>query len=457
MAHCLKQNGLNVELWNIDKCMPPLSSAEREGPFGVFVPDFLNQTGFEKGAVFGPFSSHKANVKHAFSNKISMSERQKAWLCGDIFFPVPSGFSVLNSDGPVEFQGPLRDFLLKKRQDFRLCHSILSGSGETGKNNLQKQGLTKDLWLYHFVEEVSSSHISPLFAPLMKRKNQSPFYFPPAGTKKKDNMNLPLLGGEYILRESSQRHFDHLNRVLEQEGIKCLSFSSDPAELNSALSSLMGKGLVSPWRASSSDNKKGVSDSSFQKTFLIWTLGGLETARHFPKYMPFLFPRWEEPVHIWQRFSLSWDHFQKTVPAILFIAPDKGFWSGKTSKNTDFLVLKKNPSSCFVDLWVLCSYSVRSDSVALSSALSSALNRLHALFPGLDLKGVLPEEEGRQNYFVLYKNKYREKKSRVFSKNFLKTKKGFSVLHLNPESVGKGDSYSLMLGAQSLAQQLSLE
>ncbi len=32
----------------------------------------LNQTGFEKGATFGLFSSYKANVKHAFSNKISI-------------------------------------------------------------------------------------------------------------------------------------------------------------------------------------------------------------------------------------------------------------------------------------------------------------------------------------------------------------------------------------------------
>ncbi len=33
----------------------------------------LNQTGFEKGATFGLFSSHQANVKHAFSNKVSIS------------------------------------------------------------------------------------------------------------------------------------------------------------------------------------------------------------------------------------------------------------------------------------------------------------------------------------------------------------------------------------------------
>ncbi len=33
----------------------------------------VNQTGFEKGAAFGVFSSHKANVKHAFSKKISIS------------------------------------------------------------------------------------------------------------------------------------------------------------------------------------------------------------------------------------------------------------------------------------------------------------------------------------------------------------------------------------------------
>ncbi len=32
----------------------------------------INQTGFEKGATFGPLSSHKVNVKHAFSNKISI-------------------------------------------------------------------------------------------------------------------------------------------------------------------------------------------------------------------------------------------------------------------------------------------------------------------------------------------------------------------------------------------------
>ncbi len=36
-------------------------------------PAVLNQTGFEKGATFGLFSSHKANVKHAFSNKISIT------------------------------------------------------------------------------------------------------------------------------------------------------------------------------------------------------------------------------------------------------------------------------------------------------------------------------------------------------------------------------------------------
>ncbi len=40
----------------------------------------INQTGFEKGAASGQFSSQKANVKHAFSNKISISTKDdKKW------------------------------------------------------------------------------------------------------------------------------------------------------------------------------------------------------------------------------------------------------------------------------------------------------------------------------------------------------------------------------------------
>ena len=44
----------------------------------------LNQTGFEKGATFGLFSSNKANVKPAFSNKISI-KTSPLLLLDDIF------------------------------------------------------------------------------------------------------------------------------------------------------------------------------------------------------------------------------------------------------------------------------------------------------------------------------------------------------------------------------------
>ena len=428
LAYCLKQNGLNVELWDIGRCMPSLSSAEQEGPFGVFVPDFL-------------------------------SDKQKAFLYGDIFFVLPSGFSVLNSDGPVEFQGPLRDFLLKKRQDFRLCHSILSGSFNLKKpGDLDREKEQQNLWLYRFVEEISNSYISPLFTPYgAKRKQLEPALSQNKGQGLHGSI-FPFGGGEYILRESSQRYFDNLGPVLEQEGIKFLSFSSDLAKLDQALFPSSGNGLISRGGLSSwgfsNKHRLGLFGSSFQKTALVWTLSGLETARHFPKYMPWLFPKWKEPVHIWHRFSLSWKCLPKTLPGVLFIAPDKVFWSKKKPEDANFLVLKKNPYSTFLDLWVLCPYSVRENLSVISHVLSSALNRLGSLFPGTeDLKGFVPEGN-RQKYFVLYKNKYKSKT--LSSQKFLGKKAAFgSVFHLNPESAGKGDAYALMLKSQSLAHQLS--
>ena len=59
--------------------LDPAITAKRPLKFFAHSPGFINQTGFEKGGAWEAFSSHKEDVKHAFSNTISITS-QSAFL-----------------------------------------------------------------------------------------------------------------------------------------------------------------------------------------------------------------------------------------------------------------------------------------------------------------------------------------------------------------------------------------
>ena len=99
-----------------------------------------------------------------------------------------------------------------------------------------------------------------------------------------------------------------------------------------------------------------------------------------------------------------------------------------------FLSLKKNPEDSRSDLWILCPYEERFNANCLSALLRSALERLNILFPGFTLKGDVPRLDFCNEYFLLYA------KRNMFARH----KTHPLLFHLNPESAGKIDAYSIM-------------
>ena len=393
LAHQLNQKNIKVTVCDISSVLPVLSSADREGPFGVFIPHFL-------------------------------SDWQKKYLCGDNFYPIPQGFSILNAEGPLEFQGPLSDFLIETRKDFRLCYNWMT-------KKKQERSSQAERWLLCLAKALTNSYLGHLYpkAKLVKKNRQNGY--------------LPFFS-DYILRESSQRYFSTWQEEGQKKGIRWLSPSSQPLDLEQALLEAHSEGSTTPIIGqqsplSSIDQKK--------PSVVIWTLNGVETARHFPKHQSLLFPKWKEPAKIWLRFSLSWKNKEKVIPAILLITPDPKGYGTSSPLSAQFMVLKHHPSARLVDLWLLCPYSDRFNQATLKDILQSALKRLRTLFLRVDLQGFLPEKEG-QEYFVLYEKPYQVKK------RFLRRKNGpaWPILHLNLESAGRMDPYSLMLESQRIAQ-----
>ena len=235
---------------------------------------------------------------------------------------------------------------------------------------------------------------------------------------------------EYYFKESSHACLQELREYLQAGGVKWISVhSSEQLDIS------IKKDHVYI-------NLEGMK----KKVFLVWALGGLESQKLFPQYFDELFPDWKEPVYIWRKFSLNWNvgRFQKILPSILSILP-------KTSKTFQFqegvMSVKKHPFSSKTDLWILCSYQQAANKAYLTNLLSSTKNSLHSLFPFSSLEVSFDDDKKRhQNYFVLYQEDIIREK--------LSFEKTLPIMHLNPESCGKMDSYSLMRHSMQLADFL---
>lgn len=375
LAHQLQSKGFETTVLDVTSLLPALSSPEREGPFGVFLPS-------------------------------NLSDLQKQYLCGDSFYPVQQGFSVFTPKGPLEFQGPLSSFFMAVRKDFKLCYSILSHASEVGNVDLSIKKKTQVIKKFE-----DSSRLLYLAAELTDSYMES--------VASIENRVFSPLFSDYIFRESSQGYFSDLKYSLQEEGVKWTSVTSTEEIL-----SLFNK------------IKKQKDD------FLIWTLSGPETDRHFSDGMPLLFPKWIAPVKIWRRFPLSWDQkgFENIIPSLLLVWLD---YTQKKEKSLYYaseslLSLKKNPDSSSIDLWMLCPYAERFNELTLSTCLQSALEQLRFLFPDCSIKGFLPEADSCHDYFVLYKNGNAWKGRKKYKKPHPR------LFHLNPEATGKMDAYSLM-------------
>ena len=344
MAYQLKRQGYSVMFVDMS---PGLSvdSSEREGPFGVFMPEGLS----------------------ALHKKI---------LCGDSYFPVSKGFCSFTPQGPVESFGNLK-FLPKKKQDF--------------------------------------------FLDLIRQWTNSYTSF--------EHREWNLCQSEYYFRENSHAYLQEIREYLQAIGVQWLSINSSE-QIN-----------ISIQKNHVYVDVEGVK----KKSILVWALGGLESQKVFPKYFDLLFPDWKEPLYIWRRFFLQWDpgKFQTILPCLLAVLPDADesfkFQEGMMS-------IKKHPFSSNTDLWILCSYQQSIDKAYLSNLVSSTKNKLHSLFPFSSIKISFDHQKKYQNYFVLYQEDIIREK--------LSFKKTLPIMHLNPESCGKMDSYSLMMHSMQMADFL---
>ena len=411
LAHQLQQEGFKTTVLDVSSFMPSVSSAEREGPFGVFLPSELD-------------------------------DLQKQYLCGDNYHLVRQGFSIFTSQGPMEFQGPLCPFFMETRKDFQLCHSVLSHLSSVFEKNdsvfsrKKRAQIIKEFegsfWLLRLAAELTNSSLN--------MGKWSVFFKKSVLEKKGLNLFSPFFS-DYVLRESSQRYSADLKYSLEKEGVEWIDASSIEKDVFSA-----------------SEVKK-------KYRFLIWALSGPETIRCFPEWMPLLFPRWIEPVKVWRCFSLLWDQeaFEKIIPSLLLVLPEcvqkngtqahslqkeAGGLESLQNESGNLLSLKKHPGASRMDLWILCPYAERFNEQTLLTCLQSALDRLRLLFPHFSLKGFLPEIDSCQEYFVLYKNK------NMFGKKLFYDGVHPRLFHLNPEAAGKVDAYSLMQQSNWIFKEL---
>ncbi len=377
-AHQLRRIGFEVTLLDLTAFFPALSACEREGPFGVFTPSHL-------------------------------SGLQKRYLLGDNYYPASKGFSCLSSQGLLEFQGPLSSFFLKTRKDFQLCYSVLS-SCQSGKKKAEWEKSLGQQHLLRFLARWASVYMESS----KSLKNLSPFF------------------ADYFLRESSQRHFEELKKSLQAEGVERFAVSAENTKNRKARGSL---------KFTKKYIQLKIGEWEKSADFLVYTLSGPETRRIFPTLLPLLFPRWEEPVKIWRRFSLSWDpgRFKNIIPDLLWIILED---DEKESTGEDKIFsLKKHPADrSRLDLWMLCPYTGRFNTDL--RFLEPALARLNGLFPGFSLQGVQEQPDLNQEYFVLYKNSFKKKKVPPH------------LFHIGPESCGKMDACSLMQESESALQKI---
>ena len=408
LAHQLQQEGFRVTVLDVSSLLPFVSSLQREGPFGIFLPS-------------------------------SLSDLQKQYLLSDSFHSVEQGFSVYTSEGPIEFQGPLSSLLRKKRKDFYLLDSLLSDTPDLSEiikalwHQKQKKQMIEEIEdpesLVRLALELGSSYFEPLHIKkiskeILRTKKDSPSLNKLFSQKNKACSFSPLFS-DYFLREASQRYFAEVKSFLQEEGVQWLDISKQDADCD-----LRDLGFA---KTCVQFNLRGEKKDF---PFLVWTLSGPETARCFSNELPTLFPKWKEPVKIWRSFSLSWDRggFENVIPSLLVILPSLK----QEGDNNEVISLKKYKSVSYIDMWILCPYSQRFDEQILSSCLDSSLNQLRTIFPHFTINGLLPDKNYYQEYYVQYES------NRFLEKNGFYNKVHPCLFHLNPEAAGKIDAYSLI-------------
>ena len=222
---------------------------------------------------------------------------------------------------------------------------------------------------------------------------------------------------DYIIRENSQKYFDFLSEKEERKTV----VKKDVEFLFQSL-------------------KK---DKSLK---VIWALSGPETKSLFPNLMPILFPRWEEPSYTWKNFSLkwNWEYFQNIVPNFLAVLPEGSFQY--TEKNS-LMILKKTPHSHYTDLWILCPYKHRFNKKFLIHLLEEALISLKNIFPDFAIKNQPLKIKPCHDYF----NVYGESSKKTYSSFF---KAHNNTIHLNPESTGRSDMYSMLCQSEYILKNI---
>ena len=359
LAHQLQNKGIKSTVFDVSSLLPALSSPEREGPFGVFLPSDLN-------------------------------DLQKQYLCGDNFYPVQQGFSVFTSLGPFEFQGPLRSFFLKVKKDFQLCYSVLSPERGMNTDHLEKKKVQKMIkqckestGLLHLAAELTDSYRG-LTAPVEDR-DFSPLF------------------SDYIFRESSQRYFSDLKSSLQEKGVEWISVGSKEEVVSLTGDIKKQKDCSLVWTLSGPETDSCFSDCMpllFPKWVApakIWRRFSLSwNQEDFKNIIPSL-------LLVWPGYS------QKKEGKGESLYCGSGGW----------LSLKKNPDSSSIDLWLLCSYAERFNEQTLSTCLESALEQLKVLFPDFSIEGFLPKENSCHDYFVLYEGVWKGRKGYKKSQPYL--------------------------------------
>ena len=163
LADKLCGQGLKVAVLNGSEALSlPLS--EREGPFGVFVPQDLD-------------------------------DLSKQYLYGDQFVTLPKGLCILSPKGPLEMRGPLTPFLLKTRPEFQALKPDFPPAPAPLFKTRKSRALKKDSVLWQVATGLCGANL----------QSHSP---------------APLFS-EYILRQTSSRYFEETYRSFQDRGIIC--------------------------------------------------------------------------------------------------------------------------------------------------------------------------------------------------------------------------------------------
>ena len=309
-----------------------------------------------------------------------------ALLCSSV---QDRGFVLLSPDGPVEFNGPLTGFLFSK--------------------NFPP-------WITYLNDVLCSGYV--------ERPDQ-------LVNKNHGDRNRLFLFSDYVLKEFSRKAYEQEIEKLQAEG----------------MSYFTGRDLALTFKPDqflflSSGQKLAGAEN------LVWCLSGPETRLYFAEYAPELFSQnAPDPVWYWQPFLLRREdfHIPESFPSRLLLLPERIKEKAPFFNQSDLMVLKQ-VSRTFLELWVLLPREAQGRSQILKEHLLQSIKKMSALWPHAQKKTSpfpQPLEKDIQNYFVLYKEPF-----------FFDAKKRH-VFHLNPEGAGRLDPLGLVKKAQDILLKIS--